>query len=205
LLQSALRQLPARRRDDVRVMAASAYRRAWHYVAGSLAMSVMAGAVAYTCADLLDLPGAAPLALWVALFDLIPLLGLLLGAVPLVLLAATTATWQATVAVTVVLVGWQLFEALRLQRRVEARSLHVGPFVTVVVAFLGLELYGIGGVFVGLALAVLAAAVLDETLGRGPRSARPRPYPEDLLPPASVASGPMAAHPPDPSDRSDPA
>ena len=43
-------------------------------------------------------------------------------------------------------------------------------------------------------------AALDETLGRGPRSARPRPYPEDV--PASVASGPVAA---DASDRPDPA
>jgi predicted PurR-regulated permease PerM len=140
-------------------------------------MSAMAGTIAYVCAEALGLPGKAALALWVALFDLIPLIGLVLGAVPLVLLAITTTGWQESLAVTVVLVAWQLVEALRLQREVELRSLHLGPFVSLVVAFVGVQLYGIGGVFVGLLGAVVGAAVLDEAFGHGPRSASPRPDP----------------------------
>ena len=48
-----------------------------------------------------------------------------------------------------------------LQRRIEARSIHVGPFLSLVVAALGLELYGIGGLFGGLALVVFVLCVLD--------------------------------------------
>jgi predicted PurR-regulated permease PerM len=205
LVEGALRQVPQRRQAAVRAGAASAYRRSWHYVSGSLVMAAMAGAVAYTCADLLDLPGKAVLALWVALFDVVPLIGLVLGATPLVLLAATTASWQGAVGVTVVLVAWQLLEGVRLQREVELRSLHIGPFVTLVVAFVGLELYGIGGVFGGVVGAVVVAAVLDEAFGHGPRSAFPEPETETPVEPvdgvpegdASTSVGSAAVSPMD--------
>ncbi len=117
LVEGALRQVPDDRRAEVRAGAASAYRRSWTYVSGSLAMSAMAGVIAFVCADALGLPGKAALALWVALFDLIPLIGLVLGAVPIVLLAFTTVGWQESLAVTAVLVGWQLVEALAAATR----------------------------------------------------------------------------------------
>ncbi|MGD9797864.1 MAG: AI-2E family transporter [Acidimicrobiia bacterium] len=197
LVEAALRQLPAEREPAVRAGAASAYRRTWTYVSGSLGMAIAAGAIAYLCADLLGLPGKAALALFVALFDLIPLIGLVLGSLPIVLLAATTATWEATVAVTLVLIGWQLVEGLQIQRDVERRSLHVGPYVTLIGAFLGLELYGIGGVFAALIGSAAFAAVLDEAFGHGPRSASPEPEAPSPGPgpsgAASVGSGAVPA------------
>jgi predicted PurR-regulated permease PerM len=60
-----------------------------------------------------------------------------------------------------------------LQRRVEEHSLHIGPFVTVAVAMVGLEVYGIGGALVALVATVLVAAVLDESVGHGPHSSQP--------------------------------
>ena len=72
--------------------------------------------------------------------------------------------------VALVMVGWQVFEALVLQRRVEERSLHIGPFVTVAVAMVGIELYGIGGALVSVIGVVFLAAVLDEVWGHGPHS-----------------------------------
>jgi predicted PurR-regulated permease PerM len=162
LLGAAVKQLPEGRRPEARRIGISVYRRTWNYVAGSLAMSVASGALAYMCADLLDLPGKAPLALWMAMLDPIPLIGVVLGALPLILLAGATASWQATLLVAAVLVGWQVFEGLRLQVRVEQDSLHIGPFVTVAVVMVGLVVYGIGGALVTLVAVVAVAALLDE-------------------------------------------
>lgn len=173
LLRGALHQLPEERQGDAQRVGLSVYRRTWNYVAGSLGMAVVAGLLAYLCADLLDLPGKAPLALWMAMLDPIPMVGVALGALPLILLAATTSTWQASVAVTAVLLAWQIFEALRLQPAVEARSLHVGPFVTVSVVMVGLVMYGIGGALVSLVVVIVAAATLDELVGHGPHSSSP--------------------------------
>jgi predicted PurR-regulated permease PerM len=162
LLASSIEQLPEHRRREARRIGLSVYRRTWNYVAGSLAMSIAAGSLAYVCADLLDLPGKAPLALWMAMLDPIPLIGVTLGAVPLVLLAGATSTWQATLLAAAVLVGWQVFEGLRLQQVVERDSLHIGPFVTVSVVMIGLVTYGIGGALVALVVAIAFAALLDE-------------------------------------------
>ncbi len=126
-------------------------------------MSVMAGVLTYVIAQLADLPGPAPLALWVAVFDLVPLVGFVVGGLPVVLLALAVSPTRAAV-VLVVFVAWQLVEAIVLQRRLERRSLHVGPFVTVAVAMVGLELYGFGGALAAAALAVVLAALADELL-----------------------------------------
>lgn len=173
LLRGAVRQLPTRRQAEATRIGLSVYQRSWRYVSGSLTMAVTAGIIAYVCAMVLHLPGKAPLALWMVLLDPIPLLGVLLGALPLILLAGTTATWQGSVFIAVVLIGWQIFEAIKLQPKVEAHSLHLGPFITIAVAMIGLELYGIGGAIVGLVFAVVLATTLDEVVGHGPHSANP--------------------------------
>jgi predicted PurR-regulated permease PerM len=116
----------------------------------------------------LDLPGAAPLALWMSLVDVIPVLGVVVGALPLVLLAAATSPASETAAVAVVLIGWQVFESAFLQSVVERRSLHVGPFITIAVAMVGLELYGIGGALVALVLTVILMSTADEIVGFTP-------------------------------------
>jgi predicted PurR-regulated permease PerM len=163
LLSAAAAQLPDERQEQVRRLGASAYRRAWRYMAGSLGMALAAGLLTYGVAQAAGLPGPAPLALWVALFDLVPLVGVVVGGLPVVLLALADSPAQAVV-VAAVLIGWQLVEAIVLQRRLEARSLHIGPFITVGMAMIGLELYGIGGALAAAALAVLLAALADEML-----------------------------------------
>jgi len=171
LLRSVLRQMPVQRRERMKAIAAAAYERAWGYVVGSLGMALIAGVLAYGCAQLLDLPGAAPLALWMALVDVIPVLGVVVGALPLVLLtAATSPAWQ-TALVGVVLFGWQVVETTYLQKQVERRTLHVGPFVTIAVAMVGLELYGIGGALTALVAVVALMATADEVVGLGPEVA----------------------------------
>jgi predicted PurR-regulated permease PerM len=168
LLRSGLRQLQVQRRERVKEVAAAAYERAWKYLTGSIGMAAIAGLLAYGCAKVLDLPGAAPLSLWMALIDVIPVVGVVLGALPIVLLtAATSPAWQ-TALVAIVLVGWQVVETLYLQKKVERASLHVGPFVTVSGAMVGLELYGIGGALISLVLIVVVLATADEVVGLGP-------------------------------------
>ena len=167
LLRSAVAQLQEARREQVGRLGASAYQRAWRYLAGSLGMALAAGVLTYVTAQLADLPGPAPLALWVAVFDLVPLVGVVVGGLPVVLLALAVSPARAVV-VFVVFLAWQLVEAIVLQRRLERRSLHVGPFVTVAMAMIGLELYGIGGALAAAALAVVAAALADELLPTDP-------------------------------------
>jgi predicted PurR-regulated permease PerM len=162
LLSSGADQLRADRRDRAKQVGRRGYPRAWRYIVGSIGMAMIAGLLAYGCAEVLDLPGAAPLALWMALVDVVPVIGVVFGALPLVLLTGVTSPWWQTALVAVVLLGYQVLETTLLQSRVERRSIHVGPFVTIAVAMVGLELYGIGGALISLIAAVAVLAVADE-------------------------------------------
>jgi predicted PurR-regulated permease PerM len=161
VLVAGARQLPPDRCEQAERLGPAIYRRAWNYVSGSIGMSIAAGLLVYVLATLVDAPGRMPLALWVALFDLVPLLGVIVGALPLVLVTSAQSPSDA-VWVALVLVAYQLLEALVLQRRIERRSLHVGPFVTVATGMVGLELYGIGGALIAPILATFVLATLVE-------------------------------------------
>lgn len=151
---------PARRQRLARVAQAS-YTRAFGYARGTIAMAALAGLIAFAAARVTDVPGAAPLALWVALWDVVPLLGAVVGGLPIVVLAAVTSPAHAVVLAGLFL-GYQLFEAVVLQRRLERQTIRLGPFLTVAAGFIGLELYGLGGMVMLLLVAALAVAVADE-------------------------------------------
>jgi predicted PurR-regulated permease PerM len=98
---------------------------------------------------------------WVALWDTVPLLGAVVGALPIVLLAAAVSPAKG-VLLAGLFVGYQIFESVILQRRTEKKTLKVGPFLTVAGGFAGLELYGLGGALLVLLVVILVVAVADE-------------------------------------------
>ena len=64
------------------------------------------------------MPGPAPLALWVGMWDLVPIIGTFIGALPIVVLAGVSSTTKGIV-VGVFFVAFQVFEQLVLQRPLE--------------------------------------------------------------------------------------
>jgi len=76
------------RRRRVREIGSAVYRRGFGYASASLAMAVAAGVLAYALARWAEVPGPAPLGIWVGLWDLVPIAGAFVGAAPIVLLAA---------------------------------------------------------------------------------------------------------------------
>jgi predicted PurR-regulated permease PerM len=149
------------RRAQAEHVARAVYRRAFGYARGSIAMAALAGVVAYALARAADVPAPVPLALWVVLWDAVPLLGALIGALPIVLLAGVVDPTKGLL-LLVAFVAYQVAEAVLLQRRLERRTVRLGPFLTAAGGFAGLELYGLTGALLAiLALACLVVA-LDE-------------------------------------------
>lgn len=161
LAEAGLRQLPERRRARVAQVASAAYRRAFGYAAGSLGIALLAAGLAYAAATAADVPGAAPLALWVGLWDLVPIIGAVVGALPIVVLAAVAEPWKGAV-LAAVFVAYQLFEDLWMQPRVERRTMHLGEFLTVAAGFAGLEVRGLPGALIAVLAVAMVVAVLDE-------------------------------------------
>jgi predicted PurR-regulated permease PerM len=167
LARAARNQIRDRaRRDRVEALAVAVYRRAFGYAGASLAMSLAAGLTAFLVARLADVPGPAAFGVWVGLWDLVPLAGTLVGALPIVGLAATSSGNRA-LAVIIVFIGYQVLENLLIERSVERATVRVGPFITLAAGLVGLELSGIAGAL----LAVLGATVAVTTANEVAKSA----------------------------------
>jgi len=96
-------------------------------------------------------------------FSLVPYLGVLVGSLPIVLLAlGLEPSSPRFAALLVVFVGYQLFEAFAVQPRLDRRSIRIGPVLPLVVAMVAFELYGLVGALYGIAAAVFVVSVLDE-------------------------------------------
>jgi predicted PurR-regulated permease PerM len=151
------------RRANTRRILTNGYRRWWRYVALTLGRGLVAAAFAYLICHLAGLPGAFLLSLAVGVFALVPYVGVLVGSLPIVLLAVgLDPSAPRAIVLFAVFLAYQLAEAFVVQPRVDANSIRVGPAVSFLVAMVAFELYGIGGALYGLAVAVFAVAVLDE-------------------------------------------
>jgi predicted PurR-regulated permease PerM len=169
LAAAGLRQVSdERRRERLGRIGARAYERAFGYAGGSLLMAALAGWIAYGLAVAGDVPGAAPLALWVALWDVVPIAGAVIGAAPIVVLAGVDDPRKGLL-LALVFVAYQVFEDFVLQPRLERRTMRLGPFLTVAAGFAGLELRGIPGALIAVLAVATAAAALDELTPAQPR------------------------------------
>ena len=151
---------PARRSMVDRVVRGG-YVRWWTYLTLVLARAAVVGCVTWLGCRVLGIPAATVLGLWVALWSLVPSVGIGVGSFAVALLAIPESA-VLPVAVLVAAVALQVLDATLVQPRIDRRSLHVGPFLTLVAAVVGLELYGIGGLVGGVAVTVLVVACLDE-------------------------------------------
>ncbi|HKX74664.1 MAG TPA: AI-2E family transporter [Acidimicrobiia bacterium] len=136
-----------------------------NYILGNLTISLVAGVVTFLGLTLIGVPYAVALAAWVAITDLIPAFGALVGAVPVLVVAAVTGgeelIWSA-----VLLVAYQQFENYVLAPRVMKRAVDLSPPVVIVALMVGGTLAGIVGALLALPIAALAKILITEFLIR---------------------------------------
>ena len=149
------------RRQRLRTVGIAVYRRAFGYASANLAMAVAAGLFAYLVARMADVPGPAALGLWVGLWDLVPLAGTVVGALPIVGLAAVVSAERAAV-VAIAFLAYQVIENTLVERPVERATLRLGPFLTLAAGMVGLELSGVAGSLLCALAAAMVVAAADE-------------------------------------------
>lgn len=126
------------------------------YVTGNLLISVVAGIVAFTAMSILSIPFALPLAIFVAIFDLIPLVGAAIATV-LIAVVALSQSVVAAIAIVVIMVIYQQIEGNVIQPMVYSRTVNLSPLWILVASLIGATLGGI----IGILLAIPAAATVQ--------------------------------------------
>lgn len=149
------------RRRLVEGVVRNGYERWWRYLAFGLGRAAAYGLLTWAACRVAGVPAASVLGIWVAVWSLVPSVGIVVGSLAVVLLAVPISFGAAGV-LLLGAVGLQVGDATLVQPAIDRRTMHVGPFLTLIAAVLGLELYGIGGLIGGVALVVAAVAALDE-------------------------------------------
>ena len=149
------------RRERLTTLGIAVYRRAFGYTGAALVMALAAGLAGYLAARLAEVPGPAALGVWVGLWDLVPLAGAAIGALPIVALAAASSGERALV-VALAFVAYQVVENVLVQRNVERATVKVGPFLTLAAGLVGLELSGVAGALLAVLAATMAVSATDE-------------------------------------------
>ena len=151
----------ARLRRALERIVRAAYLGGSGYTLRTLALAVVSGVVAGVASQLLRVPAPSVLGLWVGLWSLIPVLGLVIGYLPVIGLAAAENRGRGVAAV-VVLVVWLVLAALARRRWIASHSVNVSPLLLTLAVMTGLHVGRISGAVVGLFLAAALGGALAE-------------------------------------------
>ena len=119
------------------------------------------GAATAAVAQAVDVPAPVALGLWMAWWRLLPVLGVVVGYAPVVLLLVTGSTAVVAAAALLVLAAAEAVVAVAVQRRTAQAPLPMG-FLSAVAFGAGFEMAGVTGSVVAVVLAHLAVGVLAD-------------------------------------------
>src|SRR5947209_1956190 len=148
-------------------IASDIYEAVSGYVAGNLLISVVAGLTTYVTLAVLGVPFAVPLAVLMAFFDLIPLVGATIGAIAIGIVTLFHDFPTATIVWIVVQVVYQQVENNLVQPVVYRRTVDVHPLLVIVAVLIGGNLAGVLGALVAIPIAASIQIVVRDIWGRG--------------------------------------
>ncbi|MDA8384718.1 MAG: AI-2E family transporter [Actinomycetota bacterium] len=131
------------------------------FVLGNLATSVIAGVVVGVTLALLGVPFVMLLSLWVALVDLLPLVGGLLAGVPTVAVALLHSPIDGLIT-AVVFIAYQQVENHVLNPLIMARTVRLKALWILVSVIVGADMAGFLGALIGIPVAAIVQVVAME-------------------------------------------
>lgn len=162
MLRWGFRELGAEQGERVERIAEDVYRAVGGYVAGNLLISVIAGVTSYLMMLALNLPFAVPLAVGVAFFDLIPLVGSTIAGAVVAVVAAIVGFPGKLIAWVVFLIVYQQVENNLIQPVVYRRTVSIHPLIVIVAILIGASLLGVLGALLAIPIAATVQIVVKE-------------------------------------------
>lgn len=159
--QAIARRLGGTRGERFLVTSKRIYDATRGYWYGKFLIAVIAGLFVYIPMVLLDIPFAAPLAVFVAITDLIPNIGATIGAIPVVGVALFESWWKGLIMLAVIVVYQQLENSV-ITPKVFQKAIDLHPFLSfVVVLFFG-ALFGVIGTLLALPITAAVQIIVQE-------------------------------------------
>ncbi|NUT35681.1 MAG: AI-2E family transporter [Hamadaea sp.] len=178
LRRGVVRLFPLRHRDYARVATDVVVDKVGAYMIGNLLISLIAGVVSLLAFLALGVPYALPLALVVAIMDIIPLIGATLGAIFCTAVAAfSVGVWPKAVVLALFFIAYQQVENYWIAPRVLRGSVDLPSVAVLLVGILGAAVMGLMGALMAIPIAA-AIRVLLSTEVRAARTTAGIPPPD---------------------------
>jgi len=159
------RLAPGSRRARVILLGDEIFTKVGGFVLGNVATSVITGLGTYLWMLAFGIPYPILLALFVALLDLIPVIGSTIGGA-VVSLVALTVSLPVAIATLAFYIGYRLVEDYLLTPRIIGSTVKVPAVVSVVAVLVGGALLGIVGALVAIPVAAALRLLLEEIMFR---------------------------------------
>jgi predicted PurR-regulated permease PerM len=159
--RTVLRCLPRTRRDRAEGLLQDIFGQVGGFVLGNVLTSVIAGLGTFVFLEIVGVPYPLALGLFVAVLDLVPVIGSTIGGAAVTLVALTVSV-PVAVATLIYYVAYRLAEDYLLVPRVMRRTVNVPPVVTIVALLIGGSLLGIVGALLAIPAAATVQLILNE-------------------------------------------
>ncbi len=153
--------IPRSRRGRVELLTDEVFTRVGGFMLGNLVTSLISGVGTYLWLILFGVPYALVLALFVALFDLIPMVGSTIAGVVVTLVALTKGV-PTGIGTGAFYIAYRYLEDYLLNPRVMKRTVKVSPGLTIVATLIGAALLGLVGALVAIPAAATVQLILEE-------------------------------------------
>jgi predicted PurR-regulated permease PerM len=168
---AAYKLVPSSRRARVRHLGDQVIQTVGGFVAGQTTVASIAGVTTYVFLFVLSKIMEAPLlgeyslalALVVALFDLVPLVGAIAGAVVVSIVGLADSVTAAVICAAFYTV-YQQIENYVVAPRIMRRSLNLDPMITIISALIGGTLFGVVGALVAIPMGAAAVIIYREVV-----------------------------------------
>jgi len=165
LRRGVVRLFPVDRRERYGRVVDIMVDKVGDYMIGRLAIGFIAGVVAFAGLEALRVPYPLPLAIFIGLLDLIPLLGHPIGSVAALLVALVTrGLWPTTVLLAIVFLVYQQVENYLIGPRVLRHSVDISAAAVLLAALIGAAILGVVGALVAIPVAAALKVVLVQQI-----------------------------------------
>ena len=131
------------------------------YVSGNIFISIIAGTLAFLVLEILGVPFAAALGVWVAIADLIPGVGAMIGAVVCVIVALFSSIGDG-IAIAVYFIVYQRVENYLILPRVMTKAIDLSAPAVIITLLIGSSLAGLAGALIALPIAAALKVIVRE-------------------------------------------
>ncbi len=159
-IKSLLLLVPQDQRDGISELISAMETKVGLYMAGQGILCLAIGIMALVAYLLIGLPNALVLALMAGVLEVVPMIGPLLGAIPVALVALSLGPDKLVWVIVATVIIQQLENSL-LVPRVMSKAVGVNPFVSLLAFFAFSSLLGIAGVLMAIPMTAIIQLLLD--------------------------------------------